>query len=223
MAYQLDFSPILESWDTLAAGLWLSIRLAAIAMAIGTLIAVVLAMGKLSRVRWLRLVINGYIELIRNTPLLVQVFFVYFGMPALGIRFPPDTAAVIALVINAAAYSTEIIRAGIESIGKGQIEAGLAIGLHRLQVFRHVILRPALKAVYPALTSQFNIVLLSTSIVSAISANELTHEAEYINSLTYRSFEVYITVGVIYFVTSWLFSLLFAALYRVLFAYPDPH
>jgi len=91
-----------------------------------------------------------------------------------------------------------------------------------LQVFRHVVLRPALKAVFPALTSQFNVLLLSTSIVSAISVNELTHEAEYINSLTYRSFEVYISVGVVYFVTSWLFSLLFAFLHRVLFAYPDP-
>ncbi len=90
-----------------------------------------------------------------------------------------------------------------------------------MQVFRLVVLRPAFKAVYPALTSQFNVVLLSTSIVSAISANELTHEAEYINSLTYRSFEVYITVGVIYFVTAWAFSLVFARLRRVLFAYPD--
>lgn len=222
LAYQLDFSPILDSWQMLADGLWLSVRLAAIAMALGTLAAVALALGKLSGIRWLRVAINGYIELIRNTPLLIQVFFVYFGLPALGVRFRPDTAAVIALVINAAAYTTEIIRAGIESIDRGQIDAGLAIGLRRLQVFRHVVLRPALRAVFPALTSQFNVLLLSTSIVSAISVNELTHEAEYINSLTYRSFEVYISVGVIYFVTSWLFSLLFAALRRVLFTYPDP-
>jgi len=223
VAYQFDFSPVLDSWDTLAAGLWLSIRLAAIAMALGTAAAITLAVGKLSGVRWLRLAIDAYIELIRNTPLLVQVFFVFFGLPALGIRFTPDTAATIALTVNAAAYATEIIRAGIESVGRGQIEAGLAVGLHRLQVFRHVVLVPALRAVFPALTSQFNVVLLSTSIVSAISANELTHEAEYINSLTYRSFEVYITVGVIYFVTSWLFSLLFATIHRTIFAYPDAH
>lgn len=221
MGYQLDFSPILESWDTLAVGLWLSIRLAATAMALGTLAAIVLALGKLSGIRWLRLVIDGYIELIRNTPLLVQVFFVFFGLPALGVRLAPDTAAMVALTVNAAAYATEIIRAGIESVARGQIEAGLAIGLRRLQVFRLIVLVPALKAVFPALTSQFNVVLLSTSIVSAISANELTHEAEYINSLTYRSFEVYITVGVVYFVTSWLFSVLFASLDRRLFAYPD--
>lgn len=222
MGYQLDFAPILDSWDTLAAGLWLSVQLAAIAMGIGTLAAILLALGKISGGRWLRLAIDAYIELIRNTPLLVQVFFVYFGLPALGIRFTPDVAAVIALVINAAAYSTEIIRAGIQSIGRGQIEAARALGLRRAQVFRLVVLRPAFKAVFPALTSQFNVVLLSTSIVSAISANELTHEAEYINSLTYRSFEVYITVGIVYFVTAWLFSIAFARAYRVLFAYPDP-
>ena len=221
MGYQLDFTPILDSWDTLAAGLWLSVRLAAIAMGIGTLAAILLALGKISGGRWLRFAIDAYIELIRNTPLLVQVFFVYFGLPALGIRFTPDVAAVIALVINAAAYSTEIIRAGIQSISRGQIEAAGALGLRRAQVFRLVVLRPAFKAVFPALTSQFNVVLLSTSIVSAISANELTHEAEYINSLTYRSFEVYITVGIIYFVTAWLFSMVFARAYRVLFAYPD--
>ena len=221
MGYQLDFSPIFDSWETLAAGLWLSVRLAAIAMAIGTVIAIALAAGKLSGIRPLRFVITSYVELVRNTPLLIQVFFVYFGLPALGIRFPPDTAAIIALVINAAAYSTEIIRAGIESVGRGQIEAGLSLGLRRLQVFRLVVLTPAFKAVFPSLTSQFNVVLLSTSIVSAISANELTHVAEYINSLTYRSFEVYISVGIIYFVSAWLFSILFARLYRVLFAYPD--
>jgi len=221
VGYQLDFSPIFASWDTLAAGLWLSVRLAAISMGLGTLAAVALAMGKLHGGRALRFAINGYIELIRNTPLLVQVFFVYFGLPALGVRFRPDTAAVIALVINAAAYTTEIIRAGIESVRRGQMEAARALGLRGFQVFRLVVLRPVFKAVYPALTSQFNVVLLSTSIVSAISANELTHEAEYINSLTYRSFEVSITVGVMYFVTAWAFSLAFARLHRVLFAYPD--
>jgi polar amino acid transport system permease protein len=222
VSYHFDFSPILDSWDTLAAGLWLSIQLAAVAMAIGTFAATILALAKLSGVRALRLLVDAYIELIRNTPLLAQVFFVYFGLPAFGVRFRPDTAAIIALAINAAAYTTEIIRAGVESVERGQIEAGLAIGLRRMQVFRLVVLRPALRAVYPALTSQFNIVLLGTSVVSAISANELTHEAEYINALTFRSLEVYITVGVIYFVTSWLFSLLFGRLYRILFAYPDP-
>ncbi len=223
MDYEFDFSPVFDAFPSLFLGLWLTIRLAAISMALGLAIAIVLAVAKQAGNRATRMAINAYIELIRNTPLLVQVFFVYFGLPAVGIRLRPDVAAVVALVINAAAYTTEIIRAGIESIGRGQIEAGLAIGLHRLQVFRHVVLRPALKAVFPAITSQFNIVLLSTSIVSAISANELTHEAEFINSLTFRSFEVFAVIGAMYFITSRLFSLLFAGIYRVAFSYPDQH
>jgi polar amino acid transport system permease protein len=218
--YQLDYGPVLDAFGPLMGGLFLSIRLAVIAMAIGVVIAVVLAAAKLSSGRVVRGLINAYIEVIRNTPLLVQVFFVFFALPAIGVRLRPDMAAVVALVVNAAAYMTEVIRAGIESVRRGQVEAGLALGLRRAQVFRLIVLRPALRAVFPALGSQFNIILLGTSVVSAISANELTHEAEYINSLTFRSFEVYTAVGAIYFVTSWLFSLLFAALERRLFAYP---
>jgi len=202
-------------------GLWLSVRLAALATAIGLVIAIVLAFGKLSAGRPVRLLIDAYIEIVRNTPLLVQVFFVYFALPVTGLRLRPDAAAMLALVINAAAYMTEIIRAGIGSIHRGQTEAGLALGLRRVQVFRLVVLRPALRAVFPALASQFNVLLLGTSVVSAISASELTHEADYITSLTYRSFEVYSVVGVIYFVTSWAFSVLFGLAGRRLFAYPD--
>ena len=221
MGYTLDFSPVFDAFGSLMLGLWLSIRLAAVASAIGLGIAIVLAFGKLNGGRAVRLSINAYIEIVRNTPLLVQVFFVYFALPVTGLRLRPDAAATLALVINAAAYMTEIIRAGIQSIHRGQIEAGLALGLRRLQVFRRIVLRPALRAVFPALASQFNVLLLGTSVVSAIAANELTHEAEYINSLTYRSFEVFIVVGVIYFLTSWAFSVLFGVVERWLFAYPD--
>jgi polar amino acid transport system permease protein len=219
--YQLDYTPVFDAFGALMGGLWLSVRLAVLAMAIGVAIAAVLAAAKLSGPRGLRWAINAYVEVIRNTPLLVQVFFVFFALPAIGLRLRPDAAAVVALVVNAAAYMTEVIRAGIQSVRRGQMEAGYALGLGRLQVLRLVVLRPAMRAVFPALASQFNIILLGTSVVSAISANELTHEAEYITSLTFRSFEVYSAVGVIYFVTSWLFSLLFGAMQRRLFAYPD--
>ena len=221
MGYQLDFSAALENWDALLAGLWLSIRLAATATAAGTVAAVLLALCKLSGGRALRAAVGAYVEIVRNTPLLVQVFFVYFALPSIGLRLRPDGAAVVALAANAAAYEAEIIRAGIQSVSRGQIEAGRALGLHRLQVVRFVVLRPALKAVYPALTSQFNVVLLSTSVVSAIAAAELTHEAETIISLTFRSFEIYALVGLIYLVTTWAFGLFFAAAHRRLFSYPD--
>jgi polar amino acid transport system permease protein len=220
VTYAVDFTPVFAAFGALLTGLWLSIRLAALAAAIGGAVALLLAAGKLSGKRTLRAPVDAYVELIRNTPLLVQVFFVFFGLPALGMRLRPDTAALVALTLNAAAYMTEIMRAGIESVSRTQVEAGLALGLHRLQVFRLIVLVPALRAVFPALTSQFNVLLLGTSVVSAISADELTHVGEYIVSLTYRSFEVYVTIGAMYFVASWAFALLFGVFERRLFAYP---
>ncbi|MBV9812093.1 MAG: amino acid ABC transporter permease [Acetobacteraceae bacterium] len=220
MTYAVDFTPVFAAFGDLLRGLWLSVRLAALSTLIGGTAAIGLAAAKLSGRRLLRAPVDAYVELIRNTPLLVQVFFVFFGLPAIGLRLHPDTAALVALTLNAAAYMTEIMRAGIQSVARGQVEAGLALGLHRVQVFRHVVLIPALRSVYPALTSQFNVLLLGTSVVSAISADELTHVGEYIVSLTYRSFEVYLTIGVMYFVASWGFALLFGAAERRFFAYP---
>lgn len=221
MTYEFDFSPVFEAWQGLASGAAHTVRLAAITMLIGLVLSVILALGKIAGPRYVKWIINGYIEVIRNTPLLVQMFFFFFGLPAIGIRLRPDTAAIVALVVNAAAYMTEIIRAGIESINKGQIEAGLAVGLSPLQVFRYVMMVPAMKVVYPAVTSQFNVILLSTSIASSISAAELMHEAEFINSLTYRNFEVYTVVAVIYFTMSSGFIFLFDLLYKKVFTYPD--
>src|SRR3546814_7134747 len=117
-----------------------------------------------SGVRPLRWLINTYIELIRNTPFLVQLFFFYFALPAAGVRWSAYTAALVAMVVNLGAYATEIVRAGIESIPKGQIEAGLALNLSRIDIFRFVILKPALRAIYPALTSQFILLMLASSV-----------------------------------------------------------
>jgi polar amino acid transport system permease protein len=124
------------------------------------------------------------------------------------------------MVVNLGAYATEIIRAGIESIPRGQIEAGLALDLKRHQIFRFVILKPALRAVYPALTSQFILLMLSSSVVSAISADDLTSVAANLQSQTFRSFEIYIVVAVIYLVLALLFSALFRTIYRHTLNYP---
>nr|WP_286209164.1 amino acid ABC transporter permease [Azospirillum sp. A1-3] len=200
-------------------GAWLTVRLSFGAMAIGLVIAIVCALGKTSGPKPVRWLINAYIEVIRNTPFLVQIFLIFFGLPSIGLRLSPDVAALIAMVVNVGAYATEIIRAGIESIHKGQIEAGLALGLRPLQVFRYVVLKPALRTVYPALTSQFILLMLSSSVVSAISADELTSVANNIQSQTFRSFEIYIVVTGIYLVLALMFSALFAGIYRLAFAY----
>lgn len=221
MGYDFQFAVLLGHVDALLAGAWLTIRLSAMAMVFGLIVAVICALGRTSGPAWARWLVAAYVEIIRNTPFLVQIFLIFFGLPAIGLRLSPNAAALTAMVVNVGAYATEIIRAGIESIHKGQIEAGLALGLKPLQVFRYVVLKPALRTVYPALTSQFILLMLSSSVVSAISAEELTSIANNIQSQTFRAFEVYIVVTIAYLVLSMAFSAVFGAIYRSVFAYAD--
>ncbi len=177
MKYQFQFDAVFAAWPLLLKGTWITIQLSLTATVLGLVIAIVCAWGKTSGPGWLRFLINAYIELIRNTPFLVQLFFFFFALPAIGLRWSPQTAALVAMVVNLGAYATEIIRAGIESIPKGQIEAGRALNLKAWEIFRFVIIKPALKAIYPALTSQFILLMLSSAVVSAISADDLTSVA----------------------------------------------
>ena len=139
-----------------------------------------------------------YVEAIRNTPLLVQIFLVYFGLASLGLKFSAFTVAAAALTINVGAYTTEIMRAGFDSIPRGQIEAAEGLALSRVQIYWHVVLLPAIERVYPALTSQFVLLMLASSVTSQISAEELTAVANYVQSDTYRAFETYILVAIVY-------------------------
>ena len=184
MNYTFQFGDVFAAWPLLLQGTWVTIQLSFSAMAIGLALAILCAWGKTSGPAPLRFAINTYIELIRNTPFLVQLFFFFFALPAIGLRWSPQTAALTAMVVNLGAYATEIIRAGIESIPKGQIEAGLALNLKRWEIFRFVILKPALKAIYPALCSQFILLMLSSAVVSVISADDLTSVAVSYTHLT---------------------------------------
>jgi polar amino acid transport system permease protein len=214
MNYQFDFHDVFAAWPELAWGALHTLVLSGIAMAIGMVVAVAGALGKTSGPKPVRILIDAYIELIRNTPFLIQIFMIFFGLPSVGIRLSSNTAAVIALVVNVGAYGIEIIRAGIESIGAGQIEAGKALGLRRLQIFRLIILKPAIQAIYPSLTSQFILLLLNSSVCSAIAATELTAAAGDIQSRTFRSFEVYFVITCIYFAMSLFFWGIFGAIER---------
>ncbi len=219
MNYTFQFDAVFASWDYLLAGAWLTIQLSIGAMVLGLAVAILCALGKSSGPRPVRWLINAYIEVIRNTPFLVQLFLIFFGLPSLGVSLSADLAALIAMVVNVGAYATEIIRAGIESIHKGQIEAGLALGLKPLQIFRYIIIKPALRTVYPALTSQFILLMLSSSVVSVISADELVSAANTIQSQTFRSLEVYLVATGIYLLMSMMFSALFAVIHRLVFTY----
>lgn len=220
MGIALNFESVLAYWPDLLDGALLTLRLSLMAMLIGLVIAIPCAWARADGPIAVKRLIGIYVEAIRNTPLLIQIYIVFFGLPGLGVRLSADNAALLALALNVGAYSTEIIRAGIQSIDRGQIEAGRALGLRGAQIFRHVIIRPAVRNVYPALTSQFIILMLFSSLVSAISANDLSSVANHVQSVTFRSFEVYILVTAIYFALSSGMSAFFAVVYRRFIHYP---
>jgi polar amino acid transport system permease protein len=218
MHYVFQFGDVWAAWPDLLWGAWLTLQLSAASMLLGLLVAVVCALGKTMGPKPVRWAVDAYVELIRNTPFLIQLFIIFFGLPRAGIMLSSNHAALLAMVVNVGAYATEIVRAGIENIHRGQIEAGLAIGLRPLQVFRYIVLFPALQTVYPALCSQFILMLLSSSVVSTISAQELTATANDLQSRTFRSFEIYIVVTAMYLAMSLMFSGAFGAIHRAVFA-----
>jgi polar amino acid transport system permease protein len=209
MSYQLNFTFLGTYWPWLVQGLWMSIQLSLFATVCGFVLGTVCAVGSTSKSTVLRTLVACYVELIRNTPLLVQLFLVYFGLASLGFKLSATTSAVIGLTINVGAYSSEIIRAGIESIHRGQLEAADTLGLSPWQRLWNVILPPAIEKVYPALVSQYVLLMLATSVASQISAEELTGMAARIQSDTFRSFETYIVILGLYLVLSLVVRLMF--------------
>jgi polar amino acid transport system permease protein len=198
MRYTFQFGDVFHYWPLLVEGALATIGFSIMAMALSLVLGSMAAMASRSRHTPLRLAGRLYVELIRNTPLLIQLFLLFFGLPSLGIRLPANVAALIGLVIYNGAYNTEILRAGIQAVHRSQIEAGLSIGMSRLQVAWYIMARPALEKIYPALSSQFVLLMLGTSIISAIGAEELTSYAEQIQSANFRSLEVYIVCTFVY-------------------------
>jgi polar amino acid transport system permease protein len=220
MDYTFHFGVVFHDFDLLLAGALNTLRLSGLAMVFGLVVGILGAVGSSAGARPIQWLIGCYVEFIRNTPFLVQIFFVFFGLPRVGIRFEANDAALIAMTVNVGAYATEIIRAGIESIPKGQLEAGSALGLTRFQIFRFIVLLPAVKAIFPALSSQFILLMLGSSVASTIAADELTEAANDLESRTFRSFEVYAVATVMYLTMSLSFNALFDRLHQWLFREP---
>ena len=217
MEYNFRFGVLLRYVDEIVEGILLTLQLSATTMVIGLLIGLAVAVGGTNASGWVRVLCRTYVDAIRNTPLLVQLFIVFFGLPSLGVRLNANDAAVVALSINLGAYCAEILRAGFESVHRAQIEAGRALGLSAGQTFRHVVLFPAIKNIYPALASQFVLLMLATSVVSSIGATELFHQAAFIDSRTYRSFETYALITASYLLLTLVFRALFSAVYWAVF------
>ncbi|QEL23688.1 amino acid ABC transporter permease [Bosea sp. F3-2] len=197
---QFQFEPVLAEADRILNGVLLTIGLSFGAIVLGLALAILLVAAKSLFGRWVGLLVDAYVELMRNTPFLVQLFMLFFGLPLLGIRMSGTEAALLAMTLNLGAYATEIIRAGVDSIHRSQLEAGVSLAMTERQVFQHVVLMPALARVWPALSSQFVLMLLASSICSFIAVPELSGTAAIIEQNTFRSFETYIVVTIIYLV-----------------------
>lgn len=213
MHYVFQFGVVWDNWPTLVDGAVATLWMSAAAFALGMGVAIGCVLARASRFRLLRVAVRGYIEVIRNTPLLVQLFIIYFSLPQLGIRMDADTAAVLGLALNFGSYAAEILRSGIEAVPSGQIEAATALGLSKLRIFRHVVLFPAIRVSYPGLAAQFILILLGSSVVSAISAEDLTSIVNSLQSTTFRSFEFYFAATLIYLFMAVAARLLLDAVY----------
>jgi len=200
MTYTFDFAAGLAYWPLLLQGIWTTLRLTLFCTVFGILIGALCAVIRTGGPVWAQRLIGLYVEFIRNTPLLIQAYFLIFGVASLGVRLPILVGATIALTINIGAYTTEIVRAGIESIHKGQLEAAQCLGLGRVQTYLHVVIRPALERVYPALASQYVLLMLASSTLSSVGVAELFGMASRIQSDTFRNFEVFVLLGILYLV-----------------------
>ena len=218
MSYKFDFAFLADRWPDFVAGAWLTVQLTVASIALGFVVGTVCALARVYGGPVLRRLVGIYVETIRNTPLLIQIFLVYFGLSSLGLKLSAEVSAIVALTVNMGAYTTEIMRAGIQSIQRTQLEAADCLGLTKLQTILHVVLLPAMERVYPALSSQFVLLMLASSITSQISAEELTATANLVQSDTYRSFEVYVVVAIAYLVLSALYRFAFWAIGQGLFA-----
>jgi polar amino acid transport system permease protein len=194
----LDFWAVLAQGPILLKGLAWTVALTAVATVIGVAIGIGGGWARVHGPVLLRGLVGAYVELIRNAPFIVQLFFIFFGLPAADVKLSPEAASVLAMVVNLGAYATEIVRAGIVATPRGQVEAALSLALSRAQTFFYVVLPPALRKVWPALTSQIVIVMLGSAVCGQISTEELSYAANLIQSRNFRAFESCMVVTALY-------------------------
>ena len=219
MNYVFHFQSIWNNAGLFLSGTLVTLQLAVLAMFFGTILGIGGAVARNSRWRIVRGFSAAAVEAIRNTPLLVQLYLWYFGLGVFGIDVPPYWSVVIALGVNNGGYLTEIIRAGIEAIKSQQIRAGVSLGMSGFQVFRYIIIMPALGIVFPAVSNQFVISILMSALAMIIGVKDLTYQAVYLQAHTFRSIETYIVVIVLYIILSKVIVLFSEFLDRKLFKY----
>jgi polar amino acid transport system permease protein len=217
MRYNINYSAVLSSWQSFLDGMLVTIAISLIMMAVSLVIGVACAAARIWGPKYLRWAVTWYVDINRNTPLLVILYLIFFGLPAIGVRFNSFEAAIAALVINLAAYTSEIVRAGFESIPKSQTEAGVSLGLSGWQNFRYVVLFPAFERMFPALANQYVLAMLGTAAISQIGVSELFYSGSVIQSMIFRDFEVYTVIGALYLFLAVMFRASFALAHLLLF------
>jgi His/Glu/Gln/Arg/opine family amino acid ABC transporter permease subunit len=218
-------------------GILMTFKLTLSSFSLGLLLGIAVAFGRLSRRKLIYGPASAYVEFVRNTPFLVQLYFVYFGFSSfeidlafLGfspyrISFSPFQSAVIALTFNSGGYIAEVVRAGVQAVSHGVIEAARSSGMSPLQVARFIILPQALTIVYPPLVNQLIMTMLGSSVASLVTVPELSFQGELLNHTTFRTLEIYIGLGVMYLILNWSVALLFSGIRKVCFRryFPEVH
>ena len=211
----MDWNVITSNLPLLLYGALMTIKITAVAVSCGFIIGLIVSLARMSNFVIVRLIAKCYVHVIRGTPMLVQIFMIYFALPQIiGTRIDPYIAACAACSINSGAYVSEIFRAGIQSIDKGQMEAGRSLGLTWGQTMRYIIMPQAFKAIIPPLGNEFIAMLKDSSLVSVIGFEELTRRGQLIIAKTYASFEIWGTVAVIYLIMTVTISQLVGYLER---------
>ena len=210
-----DMNLVVNSFPLLLIGAGVTIQITVLSTAIGFVIGLIVGVARISNLRVLRMLAEVYVEFFRGTPLLVQIFLFCFALPVItGQRIDPFIAAISACGINSGAYVAEIFRAGIQSVDEGQMEAGRSLGMTWLQTMRYIIVPQAFKRVIPPLGNEFIAMLKDSSLVSVIGFEELTRRGQLIIAKTYGSFEIWMSVAVIYLVMTLTISRFVAYLER---------
>lgn len=210
----IDWDLALKSLPFLWQGVWTTIYLTILSMIASVVVGLVTALARISHVKGVRLLAGAYIELMRGTPLLVWLLFIYFGLPAVGINFSPFEAALVGLGLCGGAYTAEIFRGGILSVNKGQFEAAHSLGMNYALTMRLVVLPQALRVSVPSLCNEFVTLLKDTSLVSVIGMSELVRRGQYVISRTFDPFSIYLGVALTYLALTTLSSYLLSRLER---------
>lgn len=208
MDYAFQYSVVWKNFDALLAGAWLTFQLGIVSFAGGALIGLVGAAIKTFGPAPFRLLVNVYVVFITNTPALIQIYFLYFGLPEIGIRWSSEACVLIGLILNAGAYLTLIMRAGFLSVRRTELEAGQTIGMSLIQQIRYIIVPHIAKSIYPALANFFIVILvMGTSVGALIGVDELTGQAISLSTVNYRWLEYFSVVAVMYVVLTFIASI----------------